>query len=165
MIFLTVGTQIPFERLVKAIDVCFDKGLIEEELFAQIGDSSYQPRNFESVRFLGKELFNSYVRNASCIISHAGIGTITSAMELKKTLLAMPRAKKYGEAVNDHQFGIAEKFEELGHILVAYKEDHLPDKITQLKSFIPQPRENQVKAVADRITKFLNELGNPQVQS
>jgi UDP-N-acetylglucosamine transferase subunit ALG13 len=160
MIFLTVGTQFPFDRLIKAVDDACKNGLFDEEIFAQTGDSSYQPQNFESISFMEKKLFNSYMRNASCIISHAGIGTITSAIELNKALLVMPRAKKYGEVVNNHQFEIAEKFEELGHILVAYQKDDLPEKIIQLKSFTPRARGNQAKAVSNRIAEFLNEISN-----
>jgi UDP-N-acetylglucosamine transferase subunit ALG13 len=49
MIFLTVGTQFPFDRLVRAVDEAFDNGAIDEEVFAQIGETSYRPRNFEQV--------------------------------------------------------------------------------------------------------------------
>jgi len=86
------------------------------------------------------------------------MGTITMALENHKPLLVMPRLKKYGEVVNDHQVTIARKFEELGHILVAHTEEELPDKLRELKTFVPKPRTNQAKAVADRIAKFLNEL-------
>ena len=43
MIFLTVGTQFSFDRLVIAIDRIIDDGLISEPVFAQIGESSYKP--------------------------------------------------------------------------------------------------------------------------
>ncbi len=156
MIFLTVGTQFPFDRLVKSVDDIISQNGFEEEIFAQIGDSSYQPRNFESVASIEKKAFDKYLKEASGIISHAGIGTITMALDNKKPLLVMPRLKKYGEVVNDHQLAIARKFEELGHILVANTEDEIPEKIKQLKSFVPQPREKQTKIVADRIATFLN---------
>jgi UDP-N-acetylglucosamine transferase subunit ALG13 len=158
MIFLTVGTQFPFDRLVEAVDNICDNSLIDEEIFAQIGDSSYKPRNFKSVNSLDKHLFDGWMRKASGIISHAGVGTITMALDSKKPLLVMPRLKKYGEVVHDHQVAIAQKFEELGHMLVAYSEEELPGKLRELKSFVPKPRENQAKAVASRIAKFLNEL-------
>ena len=61
MVFLIGGTQFPFDRLVLAIDDIFDKSLIEEEIFAQIGESSYRPRNFESVASLGKKAFDEAV--------------------------------------------------------------------------------------------------------
>jgi hypothetical protein len=42
--------------------------------------------------------------------------------------------------------------------LVAYTEDEIPEKIEKLESFVPQHRENQAKAVVDRIAKFLDEI-------
>jgi UDP-N-acetylglucosamine transferase subunit ALG13 len=158
MIFLTVGTQFPFDRLVRAVDDIVDDGLIGEALFAQIGESSYKPRNFESVLSLDKKTFDDYVRQSSAIIGHAGMGTIIAAMQLGKPLLVMPRLKKYGEVVNDHQVAIAKKFEELGHILVAYDTKDLPERIRQLKTFVPKERKANPDAVADRIRNFLNNL-------
>jgi len=158
MIFLTVGTQFPFDRLVKAVDTLVGRNGFDEEIYAQIGNSSYQPRNFKAIPSLEKTVFDKYICEASCIISHAGMGTITMALENHKPLLVMPRLKRHREVVNDHQVSIAKKFEELGHILVAYTEEELPDKLRELKTFVPKPRENQAKAVADRIAEFLKQV-------
>jgi len=158
MIFLTVGTQFPFDRLVQAVDDIVGDGMIDEEIFAQIGKSSYKPRNFESVVSLDKKAFDERLKEASSVISHAGMGTIIMALDNTKPLLVMPRLKKYSEVVNDHQVAIARKFEELGHILAVYDVKDLPEKLEKLKFFVPRPRDNQAKAVADRIAKFLNEL-------
>lgn len=162
MIFLTVGTQFPFDRLVKAVDELVGRNGFDEQIFAQIGDSLYQPRNFKAISSLEKKVFDKHICEASCIISHAGMGTITTALEHHKPLLVMPRLKKYGEAVNDHQLAIARKFEELRHILVAYQQDDLLRKIDRLRLFVPNPRENQAKAVADRIARFLKLLSENQ---
>ena len=157
MIFLTVGTQFPFDRLVKAVDDLFDRGLIHEQVVAQIGDSKYRPRHFEAVASLDKSAFDRNIRHASAIISHAGMGTIATALEHSKPLLAMPRRKKYGEVVNDHQVVLAIKFEALGHILLARDETELADKIAGLKSFVPRPRKADPGAVAHRIDVFLGQ--------
>lgn len=157
MIFVCVGTQFPFDRLIKALDEAVEHGLIDAAIFAQIGPAEYVPNNFEYTNILDKQTFEQKVQQAAAIISHAGIGSITTALQHNKPLLAIPRLKKFGELVNDHQLGTARKFESLGHILVAYSLDQIPEKIEQLKSFIPQPRKVQPKAVADRISKFLNE--------
>jgi len=160
MIFLTVGTQFPFDRLVKAVDELVGRNGFDEEIFAQIGETSYRPRNFESVASLEKKLFDKYLKESSSIVSHAGMGTIAMALDNYKPLLVMPRSKKYGEVVNDHQAAIARKFEELGHILVAYDVEDLPDGINKLKSFVPRKRNANPDAVADRIRRFLNSLQN-----
>lgn len=156
MIFLTVGTQFPFDRLVKAVDDLIGGGTLHEEVVAQIGDSDYQPRHFHAVPSLDKKTFDDYFRRASAVIGHAGMGTIAMALDSGKPLLAMPRRKKYQEVVNDHQVGLAVRFEALGHILVARDERELPAKVTRLKTFVPQPRQANPDAVVQRISHFLN---------
>ena len=158
MIFLTVGTQFPFDRLVRAVDMALESGKLAEEVLAQIGDSPYRPRNFEAVPELEKSVFDKYFREADGVISHAGMGCITMALENRKPLLVMPRLKKYGEVVNDHQVAIAKKFEKLGHLLVAYSDDELLDKIKFLRGFVPQRRELHCEAVAARISDFLRRI-------
>ncbi|HNS20224.1 MAG TPA: glycosyltransferase [Sedimentisphaerales bacterium] len=158
MIFLTVGTQFPFDRLVKAVDDLVAAGVIKDEVFAQIGDEAYQPRNFEAVASLDKKAFDERIHEASALISHAGMGTITMALDTGKPLLAMPRRRQYGEVVNDHQVAIARKFEQLGHLLVAYSSEELADKVELLKRFQPSPRRVQPEAVVRRIEEFLEAL-------
>ncbi len=157
MIFLAVGTQFPFDRLVKALDDCMDAGLIDEEIFGQVGETSYKPRNFRWSSFLEKKEFDRNIETASKIIGHAGIGIIKTALDHNKPMLVMPRLRKYREVVHDHQVGIAKRFEELGHILVAYEEQELSDKIQELKHFIPNKRVTQVEPVIKRISEFLNQ--------
>jgi UDP-N-acetylglucosamine transferase subunit ALG13 len=158
LIFLTVGTQFPFDRLVKSVDKMISEDGFNEEIFAQIGESSYQPHNFRAVQFLEKSLYDKYIREASGIIGHGGIGTITTALEYNKPLLVMPRLKRYGEVVHDHQVAIVKRLELLGHILVAYDTTEIPTKIKLLKNFVPCKRKAQPQAVAERIAQFLNEL-------
>jgi len=158
MIFLTVGTQFPFDRLVKAVDKAAGTNGFHEHIVAQIGESSYCPENFEANPALEKAVFDQHLRKADSIISHAGMGTIAMALDHRKPLLVMPRLKKYGEVVNDHQLAIAKKFEELGYLLVAYSAEDVQIKMEQLKCFVPQERQPCPDIVAARISTFLNEL-------
>jgi UDP-N-acetylglucosamine transferase subunit ALG13 len=162
MIFLTVGTQFPFDRLVRAVDELFERGVLRERVFAQIGNGTYRPRNFEAVASLDKSAFDRMFETSSAIIGHAGMGVITMALDNGKPLLAMPRRKKYGEHVNDHQVGLAARFEALGHMLVARDEQELPAKLEQLKSFTPVPRKPEPEMVAQRIVRFLETLKRRQ---
>lgn len=162
MIFLTVGTQFPFDRLVKAVDEAAGKNGFDEQVFAQVGADSYCPRNFESVAELEKAMFDKHLGQADCIISHAGIGTIAMALESRKPVLVMPRLREHGEVVNNHQLAIADKFEEQGYILVAHGPEDIPAKMEQLKTFVPRQRKPNPKVVAERISTFLNELSKSQ---
>ncbi|MHC4593982.1 MAG: glycosyltransferase [Planctomycetota bacterium] len=163
MMFLTVGTYpLPYDRLVKATDTAIMEGLIEEEVFAQIGLCSYMPQNMECVGMLQKEAFDSYFEKASAIIAHAGIGSIVMALEYNKPLLVMPRMKRFKEHVNDHQVATAREFERLGHLLAVYCEEDLADGIRRLKSFTPKERKASPDAVAERIAHFLNLVSKKQ---
>lgn len=159
MIFLTVGTQFPFDRLIVAVDRLFEMGEIHDEIFGQIGQSCYKPRHFPTVASLEKEAFDDHFRQASTVISHAGMGAITMALDYGKPLLVMPRRRDYREVVNDHQEALADKFEALGHILVARDETQLRARVRQLQSFVPCPRKAEPDMVAQKIGEFLEILG------
>jgi len=163
MIFLTVGTQFPFDRLVKAVDEAVGETEVTEQVFGQIGAGSYRPKNFEFVPELEKSVFDKYFREANSIISHAGMGSITMALESKKPLLVMPRSSKYGEVVNDHQSQIARRFELAGHLLAVYDVQDLPAKIGELKSFVPQERRPRPEVVAARISAYLEGLSESRI--
>jgi UDP-N-acetylglucosamine transferase subunit ALG13 len=148
----------PFDRLVEGVDVALDKDGTDERVIAQVGNTSYRPRNLEAVASLEATMFDKHLREADRIISHAGMGTIAMALEHEKPLLVMPRMKRYREHVNDHQVATAKKFEGLGCLLVAYGAEELPEKMEALKSFVPRKRDAQTDGIVDRIAGFLSEL-------
>lgn len=158
MIFLTVGTVMPFDRLVKSIDNLVCEGVIQEEVFGQIGRSAYRPRNFQHAEILSSEVFENYLGKADKIVGHAGIGTIVMSLKHRKPLLIMPRMKEYSEHVNDHQVGTAAKFEAGGHVLVAYTQDQLPDRLSILDCFEPVLRKPFIDGVVCRLTSFMNSV-------
>lgn len=157
MIFLTVGTQFSFDRLVRAVDEAVEQGVIDDQVIAQIGENAWQPRCLEAVATMTKNDFDDTYRRAEVVISHAGMGSITQALEQNKPLLVMPRRKCYGEVVNDHQVDIAEKFAALGHLLMALEAGDIAREYHRLQSFVPRPRRNDPTAVQDRVRAFLTQ--------
>ena len=157
MIFLTVGTLFPFDRLVKAVDDFVETNDCQQ-IFAQIGKNGYTPKNFPSKDTLSKDEYDAIFMKASHIISHAGMGSIIMALRTQKPILVMPRLRKFHEAVNDHQLHTAKKFEQLGHVVAAYHPSEIPQKIRLLDSFTPRPRKCQPDKVAAHIGNFLHSL-------
>ena len=155
MIFLTVGTLFPFDRLVKAIDKAVADKVITEDVFAQIGREAYKPKNFDSAEVLDKHTYDSCVINSSSLISHAGMGSIAIALNNNKPLLVMPRMHRHREHINDHQIETAKKFEMLGHILAAYQAGELADKLIELRTFVPTARHIKSEPVVEKISQFL----------
>ena len=108
MIFICVGSrEYQFDRLLKKIDELISDSIIQEEVYAQIGQSTYTPMNYRYERFLDSEAFKEAQSDANLIISHAGTGALMGALKLNKKVIAVPRLEKYGEHTDDHQLQIA----------------------------------------------------------
>ena len=138
MILLTVGGQLPFDRLVEAVDRwALREG--RDDVFAQIGESRYEPRAIRVHRFLEPREFNLKVMEAEAIVAHAGVGTIISALQHGKPILVLPRRRRYGEHRSDHQVEMARRFAERGWVLAAMCEAELPALLSRLESFSPEP--------------------------
>jgi len=158
VIFLTVGTQFPFDRLVRAVDEALGRSAFGDEVFAQVGQRGYRPQHMEWVETLEQEAFRERVAEARALIGHAGVGTIFTAVEAGKPLLVMPRLRRYGEIVNDHQVATARKFAEAGHVLAAYDEGEVLQKLVELRTFVPTRRRASPEKVVARVRSFLEEL-------
>jgi UDP-N-acetylglucosamine transferase subunit ALG13 len=159
MIFLTVGSEFHFDRLVAAVDRLIAERYIGEEVIAQIAAGRYIPQHMNWVSTMPRGVYNAHIERSNGVISHAGMGTIIQCLQMRKPLLVMPRLKRHREHVNDHQFGTAQKFEQRGSILVAYDIADLPSKIQQLKSFRPYGVQSESRhCLVARINNFLKDL-------
>lgn len=119
MIFVTVGSQkFPFNRLLKVVDECVGKKLISEDVFAQIGSSTYYPSEYKYVNFLDHDVFESKLEKCDFVITHGGTGIIIRSLKLGKKVIAMPRLARYGEHVDDHQVQLLNEFEHAGLISI-----------------------------------------------
>lgn len=159
MIFLTVGSMFPFDRMIRAVDEMVADRRITDTLTAQIGDGRYEPKHFAFDRFLDKPRYDERVGQADLLLGHAGAGTIALALERDKRLLVVPRLRLHKEHVNDHQVATARKFEELGHVLVAYDTAEIPAKLEALKGFMPGKRQTHPERLAERIGALLRSIG------
>jgi UDP-N-acetylglucosamine transferase subunit ALG13 len=138
VIFVTVGTQLPFDRLIRAVDE-WAGAVPGREVFAQIGPSQLQPRHIEYAQFVSPQECNERTRGATAIVAHAGMGTILTALETGKRLVVMPRRAALGEHRNDHQLATVQRFGELGTVEVALDEVELPSKLDDLDRLTIQP--------------------------
>jgi UDP-N-acetylglucosamine transferase subunit ALG13 len=131
VIFVTVGTQLPFDRMVAAVDAwaALAPG---QQVFAQIGPTDLRPRHIDHRAFVSPAECHELMLAADAIVAHAGMGTILRALELGKPLLVLPRRAALGEHRNDHQLATARRFAELGKVAVAFDEGQLPEKLEQL---------------------------------
>lgn len=133
MIFVTVGTQLPFDRLIRAVDAWAGR-TGRRDIFAQIGPSKLRPQHIEYRPFISPAEFARHFASAELVIAHAGMGSILSAMSQGKPILVMPRRASLNEHRNDHQLATARRYKEMGRILVAMDEHELDEQLSRLES-------------------------------
>lgn len=118
MIFVTIGSLFPFDRLVRLMDE-LAPSFPGETFFAQIADGEYEPRNMPYARMLSRREFGEKINQCKIIVAHAGMGSVISAMENKKPIVILPRILERGEHTTDHQMGTARWLREKPGITVA----------------------------------------------
>lgn len=109
---ITVGQQLPFDRLVKLSDQCASE-VQDWSWFAQIGIGGHPPNLMASAETVSADEFDNMMEQADLIIGHAGIGTILGALALGKPIAIMAREARFSEHRNDHQLATLERFSKL----------------------------------------------------
>jgi UDP-N-acetylglucosamine transferase subunit ALG13 len=138
VIFVAVGTQLPFDRLIAAVDAWAGR-TGRQDVLAQIGPSKLCPQFIEHRAFFSPAEFSRHVAAADLMIAHAGMGSIISAMTEGTPVLVMPRSAALSEHRSDHQLSTARRFRESGRILVAMDERELDAHLSHLES-VPTAR-------------------------
>lgn len=157
MIFVTVGTEYPFDRLIRTVDSLFGSGALEGPAFAQIGAGTFRPSNIESVDWLSRTDFEARLASADAVIGHAGMGTILSCVGAGKPLLVLPRRGEFGETVNDHQLWTVERLTNSGLFLVARDEHELAEKAVLLRGFRSDVKKSSRPALVQFIRSQLDD--------
>ncbi len=135
MIFLTIGSHEPFDRLVRAVDDWCESRGTGSEVYGQItARAGYEPQHFDWVTNLDPQTYKERCQAARFIISHAGMGSIITAMTFAKPILLMPRRGHLGETRNDHQYTTAKMFSSRPGIFVAEDETELPSALDRVSA-------------------------------
>ena len=149
MIFITLGSQkFQFNRLLKAVDEI----AVDEEIFAQIGYSDYKPQHYDYKQFLDRDEFEQMMSKANIVITHGGTGAIIEAVKKGKKVIAVPRLKKYGEHVDDHQIQLIGQFRNLELIYACEDMD--------LEKAIETVRKTEYKEYTSNTERIINSINN-----
>lgn len=161
LIFVCVGSRpYQFNRLFEELDRLVSEGCVKEPLFAQIGASTYEPKNFAFECFMDPDAFKAKMAEADIVISHGASGSIMGALNAGKRVIAVSRLAKYGEHINDHQVGINETLASEGLVLAVREMDELGDAIEAMESGSVKLKrwENpNPNAIIDEIDLFIQE--------
>lgn len=152
MIFLTVGTQLAFDRLVRSVDQ-WASANPDVPVFAQTGPGAYSPKSMSHSDFLKPHELKKKMEEADLIVAHAGMGTIISALQMQKPIVVLPRRAALGEHRNDHQLATAKWLGTKHGIRVAWSESEIADLLDG-RSAIPPGIQLQGHAEGPLIQKL-----------
>jgi UDP-N-acetylglucosamine transferase subunit ALG13 len=126
LIFVTVGTDHhPFNRLIEWIDSWLaTNGNRGVRCLVQSGTGT-TPRHATWRRFLPHEETLAACQDATAVVSHGGPGTIMSCRSLGLVPIVVPRLKRLGEHVDDHQVAFARKMAQQGEVRLAERREEL----------------------------------------
>lgn len=149
MIFATVGsTQIPFERLVHALEA-----LPGDQLYAQHGPVPAPPGAATARPYMQFPEIIETMERADVVVCHAGAGSILCALRTGHMPVVVPRLRRYRETVDDHQVEFARALAQEGKVIAVSELDSLSEAVATA----PPRRPPQEAARADSIHAAVRE--------
>jgi len=158
LIFVTVGSQkFQFNRLLIEIDRLIEEGKIIEEVFAQIGYSDYEPKNYKFKKFLDRDEFSNIMSKCNKVITHGGTGAIIGAVKQRKKVIAVPRQERYEEHVDNHQLQIVSLFNEMELILGINDVEKLEVELGKLEKLKFKEYRSNTEQIVNSIDTYIKE--------
>ena len=158
MIFVTVGSMFPFERMIRMMDN-WASSRPEEDVLAQIGAGQYEPKHMQWKRIIAPDEYREVVKSCRLIVAHAGTGSVFTASEYHKPIVLVPRRADQKEHTTDHQIDTAKWLENKPGIFVVWSQDGLATQIERaeraegnVNSMIPPSAPQDF---VDRVRAFL----------
>jgi len=136
LIFVTVGTTIPFDGLLEAVDNCVARSVIDGPVVCQIGSGEYEPKHCEWFKY--QPSIQEFVNRADLIIGHGGTGTTFQLLASDKPFISFANPL----AAADHQA------EFLARMASAYDIIWSRDP-GELEALLPKARDHRPKPFAE----------------
>ena len=135
MIFITIGSAFPFDRLIEAMDAWAETTGRGADCLAQIGTGAYQPRHMSWRPSLSETDFATTVKEAEVVVSHAGMGSVITAMRHQTPIVMLPRRFAAGEHTTDHQMATARWLEAKPGVFIAWDETEIAARIAEAEAW------------------------------
>ena len=126
MILVTVGMQVPFDRLCKTVDDWAGQRN-RDDVFIQTGDTDWVPKHSKHTKMIRPDEFRDLMEQAQLLIMHVGVGSIVTASDYGIPMILMPRRESLQETRNDHQYHAALRLKNTPGIHVALNENEIPE--------------------------------------
>ncbi|WP_371170608.1 glycosyltransferase [Aliiroseovarius sp. 2305UL8-7] len=153
MIFVTVGTQLSFDRMISMIDeIAAD---LPVDVFAQTADPDAKYANIDHASFLTPDEYDDIIGRTTILVGHAGIGTILTAKRVQKPVIIMPRKASLGEHRNEHQLATAHHLKGHEGVYVAESKSDL-ERLLKARDLTPASFKDTPEKT--RLQKYLRDF-------
>lgn len=157
MVLVLLGTQNnSFHRLLEEVQKNIDNGNIKEEVVVQKGYTKFESKDMKIYSQIPIEELKKLVDESDLVITHGGVGSILTALEKNKKVIAVPRLKQYSEHVNDHQLDIVKSFNDAGYIIGLNSVEELGQALERVKEFVPEKYVKNTGNVLKIIEDFID---------
>lgn len=142
MILVLLGTQNnSFHRLLEEVEKNVENENIKEEVIIQAGYTKFEPQtkkqDIKVFNTIPKKELDDIIDKSNIVISHGGVGSMITANQKGKKVIAVPRYQKYHEHVNDHQVETIEIFAKRGYVIPIKDVSQLELALKQVETFEP----------------------------
>ena len=155
ILVLLRSIKLEFTRPLREIDSLCDDGLLDDHILVQAGFTTFSSRHLELVPFFEHEKLNSLIDQCDLVITHAGTGSVLSALKKRKRTIAVARYQELQEHVDNHQLDLLDEFSRKNYLIPWYKDDKLLTLLDRAKSFTPSPYVSQKEAVIKYISESI----------
>lgn len=159
--FVTIGNATQgFSRLLGAVDRLAGQGYFAgDPVLVQSGSNSNFPTaHCIQIPFLSMEGFLAKIIEADLVITHAGAGTLLHVLLAGKVPVVMPRRRKYGELIDDHQLELVEVLAVEGRIIPALEPADLPSAIARARRQLQYGKANPSSCLVSLVGKAIDDL-------
>lgn len=155
MILVTVGTNgTAFDRLLREVEALGNS----EEVIVQYGPSTLRPSNARCIPFLAFDELARLVRRSRVVITHAGVGSILLSLAERRRPIVVPRLRRLGEAVDDHQLALGRRLAAEGLVVLVEDPHSLPEAVAGHAGVAPPSGLDGGKRLAGELAEYLREV-------
>lgn len=167
-IFVSVGNGTEsFHRMLDIIRKISNH--LPYRIIVQHGRTIFDSKTCCIFPFTDEDEFKKLISKSQFFITHGGVGSIITSINLGKKPIVIPRRKKFNEIIDDHQLAFTNELSKQGLIDAITSEDSLNIEKTLLKiintkknrSILTNKKNNYINIVQSRIRKTLE---NPETK-
>jgi UDP-N-acetylglucosamine transferase subunit ALG13 len=152
MIFVTTGTQFPFDRLLSFVEE-WSLNNSDINIVAQTGDTEFKSKNMELHPYLEPQRYAYYLKKAQVLVGHMGTGTMIDAQKNGIPAILMPRKFDLNEHRSEHQISTAKQFKDKKGIYIVDDKLALFSLLDQMETLAPPKMTNN--GTKEQLINFL----------